>query len=131
MGTEENKRLIRSFYEAGNRGDMDTCLALMDDEVSWTNIGTTKYSGTFEGKQALLGDLLGPVFGQFEGGLASTIDNVVAEGEWVVVQSRGEARTTAGRPYNNTYCHVFQLREGKIVTVTEYFDTQLTAHTLD
>lgn len=131
MGTEENKRLIHSFFEAGNRGDMDTCLALMADEVTWTNIGTTKYSGTFEGKQTLVENLLGPVFGQFEDGLTSTIDNVVAEDDWLVVQSRGEARTTAGRPYNNTYCHVFRLRDGKIVSVTEYFDTQLTAYTLD
>lgn len=131
MGTQEDKRLIRSFYEAGNRGDLDACLALMAEEVTWTNIGTTKYSGTFEGKPALVEGLLGPVFGQFEGGLTSTIDNVVAEGDWVVVQSRGEARTKAGRPYNNTYCHVFRLRGGKIVSVTEYFDTQLTAHTLD
>ncbi len=34
MGTEENKRLIHLFYEAGNRGDTDTCLALMADEVN-------------------------------------------------------------------------------------------------
>lgn len=131
MGTEDNKRVIRSFYEAGNRGDLDACLALMADEVTWTNIGTTKYSGTYEGKQALVEDLLGPVFGQLEGGISSTVDNLVAEGEWVVVQSRGEARTKAGRSYNNTYCHVFRLRDGKIVEVTEYFDTRLTDSTLE
>lgn len=131
MSIENNKRLIRSFYEAGNRGGMDACLALMADDVTWTNIGTTKYSGTYEGKQALVEGLLGPVFGQFAGGLESTVDNVVAEGDWVVVQSRGKATTKQGRPYNNTYCHVFRLRNGKIVSVTEYFDTQLTGETLD
>lgn len=131
MSIEDNKRLIRSFYEAGNRRDMDACLALMADDVTWTNIGTTKYSGTYEGKQALVEDLLGPVFGQFEGGLESTLDNVVAEGDWVVVQSRGKATTKQGRPYNNTYCHVFRIRDGKVVAVTEYFDTEFTAHTLD
>jgi len=32
---------------------------------------------------------------------------------------------TTGRPYNNTYCQVFSVRDGKIRTVTEYMDTAL------
>ncbi len=36
-----------------------------------------------------------------------TIKNVVAEGNCVVVESTGEARTKNGRPYNQTYGDVF------------------------
>jgi hypothetical protein len=43
---------------------------------------------------------------------------------------RGEAETQDGRPYNNSYCHVFKMREGKIREVTEYFDTELTTKIL-
>lgn len=28
-------------------------------------------------------------------------------------------------PYNNTYCHVFTVRDGKIVAAVEYLDTLL------
>ncbi len=45
MGTEENKQIIEEFYEAGDRGDMDACFALLADDIIWTNIGSTKYSG--------------------------------------------------------------------------------------
>jgi uncharacterized protein len=125
MSVAENKRVISAFYEAGNQGDMERCLALLAEEVTWTNIGSTKYSGRFEGKQALIENLLGRVFGQLEAGIFSTIENIIAEGDFVVVQSRGEARTTSGRPYDNQYCHVFRLQEGQILEVTEYLDTQL------
>ena len=130
MTAPANKQVIERFYAAGNSGDLETCLGLMTDDVQWTNIGSTRYSGTFHGKQSLLDELIGPVFSQFQAGLISTIDNVVAEGDCVVVQSRGMAVTREGRPYNNTYCHVFHLRDGLIARVTEYFDTELTAQTL-
>ena len=125
MNLIENKQVIEAFYAAGNRGDLASCLALLADDVVWTNIGTTKYSGSYAGKQALTANLLGPVFGQLKAGIQSAVDNIVAEGDYVVVQSRGMAETRDGRTYNNTYCHVFRLRDAKISEVTEYFDTQL------
>ena len=53
MGIAENKQFVLDFYEAGARGDMDTFFALLADGVTWTNIGTTKFSGTYVGKYAI------------------------------------------------------------------------------
>lgn len=125
MGIAENKQIVQAFYDAGNRGDMDACLALLSDDVRWTNIGSTPFSGTYVGKKDLLERLLGPVFGQLQAGIASTIHNVIAENDYVAVQSSGVATTKDGRPYNNTYCHVFRIAGGRICEVTEYLDTDL------
>jgi uncharacterized protein len=130
VGISENKAVARNFYEAANRGDMDGCLGQLADDVQWTNMGSTKYSGRYVGKTVVVEKLVGPVFGQLKAGIQSTIDNMVAEGDYVVVQVRGEAETKDGRPYNNSYCHVFKMREGKIREVTEYFDTELTSKIL-
>ena len=130
MGLAENKQLVQAFYDAGDRGDMDKCLSYLAEDVKWTNIGSMKYSGVYRGKATLVTKLLQPVFGQLKAGIASTIDNMIAEGDFVAVQLRGKAETTDGRPYNNTYCHVFTIRGGKIVEVTEYLDTQLAASAL-
>jgi ketosteroid isomerase-like protein len=126
MNVEQNKQIVQNFFEAGNRGEMERCMELLADDISWTDIGTTKFSGTYVGKDTLSKDLLGPLFGQLKAGIYSTIENIIAEGPFVVVQSRGAAETTDGKPYNNTYCHVFELRDGKIQAVTEYLDTALT-----
>ena len=130
MTLTTNKQIVQTFYDSANCGDMESCMDQLADDVTWTNIGSTKYSGAFHGKADLVARLLQPVFGQLQAGITSVVDNVVAEGDWVVVQSRGKAETKDGRPYNNTYCHVFRIRSGKIVEVTEYLDTELASAVL-
>ena len=126
MGISENKQVVRRFYDAAARGDMDACFAVLADDVKWTNIGTTKFSGTYTGKQAVLEQLLGPLFAQLKAGIFPTIENLIAEADAVVAQTTGTAETHDGVPYNNSYCQVMRIRQGKIVEVKEYFDTQLT-----
>ena len=125
MGIAENKQVVVEFYEAGARGDMDACFALLADDITWTNIGSTKFSGTYEGKQALAEDLLGPLFGQLKAGISSHIEHLTAEGDTVVAQTSGTAETVDGVPYNNTYCQVIHIRDGQIARVMEYMDTAL------
>lgn len=79
MSTEHNKQLVLDFYAAGARGDMDACFAMLADDITWTNIGSTKLSGTFVGKQALVEQLLGPLFGQLKAGISSEIERLTAE----------------------------------------------------
>ena len=126
MGIAENKQVVLDFYDAGDRGDLDACFALLADDITWTNIGSTKFSGTYVGKQALVEQLLGPLFGELKAGIFSTIENMVAESNFVVAQTTGTAETYDGRPYNNSYCQVIRVQDGKIAEVKEYFDTELT-----
>jgi uncharacterized protein len=125
MSSAENKQIVHAFYDASNQGDMNRCLALMADDIIWNSIGSTRYSGTYAGKESLMANLLGQLFPQLKAGIASTLDNVIAEGDFVVVQLRGQAETINGQPYNNTYCHVFRMRSGLIAEMTEYSDTAL------
>jgi ketosteroid isomerase-like protein len=125
MGTEENKDIVRSFYEAGNGGDMDACFGLIADDIVWTNMGSTRLSGTYRGKQELMEKLLGPLFGSLKAGIRTSIEQLVAEGDIVVALTSGSAETTDGRAYDNRYCQVIRLRDGQFVEVREYFDTAL------
>ena len=124
---KENKRLVRLFYEAGNRGDFDTCFNLIADDIRWTNIGSTRFSGTYHGKKELMEKLLGPLFSRLKSGINSTIERLFADGDFVIALTSGSAETTDGRPYNNQYCQVMRIDGGKIAEVTEYFDTELTS----
>lgn len=125
MSIEKNKQVVLDFYAAGARGDMDACFSLLADDISWTNIGTTKFSGTYEGKQALVERLLGPLFGQLKTGISSEVESLIAEGDVVVAQTSGTAETLDGTPYNNSYCQVIRVKGGKIAAVKEYMDTAL------
>jgi ketosteroid isomerase-like protein len=128
--TTDNKAIARAFYEAANGGELPRSLELLADDVTWTNIGSTLFSGTFTGKQTVMDNLLVRVLGYLQAGIQTTIENVIGEGEYVVVQSRGRAVTRSGEAYDNTYCHVFRIRNRRIVSVTEYMDTELMSRVL-
>jgi ketosteroid isomerase-like protein len=126
LDIEKNKQIVEAFYQAGDRGDMEACLGMLADDIRWTNIGSTRFSGTYVGKRALMEQLLAPLFGSLKAGISSVIENMIAEQDYVVALTSGSAETTDGEPYNNSYCQVMRIRDGKIAEVTEYFDTELT-----
>ena len=125
MSTSHNKNIVQAFYDAGNRGDMETCFELIADDIVWTNIGTTSLSGRYEGKAELQEKLLGPLFGALKAGIGMEVHRLLAEGDYVVAETSGSAETLDGRPYNNSYCWIIRLRGGQFVEVTEYLDTEL------
>lgn len=105
---------------------MEACLDMLADDVRWTNIGSTRFSGTYVGKRALVEQLLGPLSAKLKAGISSVIENMIAEQDYVVALTSGTAETTDGKPYNNSYCQIMRIRDGKVAEVTEYFDTELT-----
>ena len=125
MGAAENKQLIQNMFAELSKGNAEAFLGNMADDVRFTIIGTTKYSGTFNGKQELISKLLGPLSSQLEGGLTITPDNFIADGDYVAMQARGQSKTKTGKSYNNTYCQVFRITNGKVKEVVEYLDTEL------
>jgi ketosteroid isomerase-like protein len=125
MGAAENKQLIQNMFAELSKGNAEAFLGNMADDVKFTIIGTTKYSGTCNGKQELIQKVLAPLTAQLEGGITLTPENFIADGDYVAMQARGKATTKSGKPYNNTYCQVFRIANGKVQEITEYLDTEL------
>jgi hypothetical protein len=125
MGAAENKEFIRGMFAELSKGNSAAFLDAMADDVRFTIIGSSKYSGTFNGKKDLVERLLAPIGAQVEGGMAITPLNLIADGDFVAMQGQGKALSKNGERYDNTYCHVFKIAAGKVVEVTEYLDTEL------
>ncbi|MCM6775356.1 nuclear transport factor 2 family protein [Nocardia sp. CDC159] len=129
MGAENYKQLMQTVFAELAQGRPARLFEIMADDCRWTVIGTTPWSGHHAGRQAI-DDFVEMVDRRFTGRITSTADRFIAEGEYVVVQFHGHATTTEGRPYNNTYCWVCRLIDGKLRQITEYADTQLAMTTL-
>ena len=125
MSANENKEMIRTMFSELGKGNAAAFLGAMSDNVKFNLIGSTKFSGTFNGKEQLTTKVLAPLGAALEGGLVITPDNLIADGEYVAMQSRGKSTAKNGKSYNNTYCHVFRITNGKVIEVTEYLDTEL------
>lgn len=125
MSPQENKKVLEAFVEANNRGDMETSMKLIADDIRWTNMGSTALSGIFEGKAEVGEKLLGPLFSTLKAGIQMQVDLLLAEGDHVVAKMSGIAETLDGRPYNNQYCWIIRIRDGQFAEITEYADTAL------
>ncbi|TDV36637.1 nuclear transport factor 2 family protein [Actinophytocola oryzae] len=130
MGAAEDKESLRYAFDQVAKGDSRPFVDLLAEDVRWTIIGTTAWSGTYAGKQAVLDDLLRPMSRQLRGRTIISAHRFVAEGDLVVVEGRGRNSTVDGVRYHNEYCWVFRLADGLVRELTEYSDTQLMASVL-
>ena len=125
MSITENKELVLGFFADIGKGNIQGALDRMAEDLRFTLIGTTRFSGVCKSRKEFVDRIMAPLGAQLEGPLTITADNLIAEGEFVVVQSHGRSTTRKGVAYDNTYCHVFRIAGGKIGSVTEYLDTEL------
>jgi len=125
MSTIDNKKLMQEIFTGLANRDGTRFTEAMADDFRWINIGANKWSGTFDGKGAVLRDLLGPLRAKLMQRSRTVAQRFFADGDHVFVEARGDNVTRDGKPYNNEYCFVFCLSEGKIKEVKEYSDTAL------
>jgi ketosteroid isomerase-like protein len=130
MNAAENKQLMRNIFSELSKGNGKPFVESMADDFCWTMTGTTKWSKTYSGKQAVVTELLRPLFLQFADQYTNTAHRFIAEDDYVVIECRGKVTTKSGNPYNNTYCFVCRLADGMIRELTEYFDTELVREAL-
>jgi ketosteroid isomerase-like protein len=128
--TESNRWLVEAIFAGLAQSDSRPFVDAMAEDFRWTVTGSTKWSRTYAGKQAVLGELFAPLRKRIRDRVRTHAQRFIADGEYVVVEARGENTTTAGRPYNNRYCFVFRVAGGKLKEVTEYLDTELVTSAL-
>jgi ketosteroid isomerase-like protein len=130
MGAVENKQLFQEIFAGLAVGDGRHFIDSLADDFCWTITGTTAWSGTYRGKEDVRAKLLRPLFEQFANRYTNALHRIVAEGDYVVIECRGKVTTKTGKPYNNTYCWVCRVADGKLTELTEYMDTELVATVL-
>ena len=125
MSAADNKRNMQEIFAEMAKGNGKPFVDAMADDFTWKLLGTTKWSRSYRGKQAVRRELLAPLFAQFADRYINTAHRILADGDCVVVQCEGRVMTKAGKPYNNSYCYVIRMADGKMRELTEYMDTAL------
>lgn len=121
MHIEQNKQIVRDFFEALSNADVDGIVnAYADDGSCWT-AGSFPFSGRFNKAQIAEGTK--GILGLFPDKLKFTIKAMTAEGDRVAVEAESHGRHMSGRLYHNEYHFLFIIRGGKIVELKEYLDT--------
>jgi len=130
MSATENKQLMEKIYAGTANRDGTLFIQSLADDVSWCVTGQNKWSHTFKGKQAVLEDLQGYFQSLLVQRSRTVAHRFIADGDFVVVEARGDNLTKTGVRYDNEYCMVFRLSNGKIVEIREYCDSALVERAL-
>lgn len=120
----DNKRLMQHVFAELAQGNSRPFVEAMVEDFSWIMMGRTAWSRRYDGKQTVIAELFGPLRQCISGRIKTVAHRFIAEEDSVVVLARGDNVTASGQPYCNDYCMVCRLRDGKLVELIEYLDTE-------
>ncbi|WP_257166013.1 nuclear transport factor 2 family protein [Bradyrhizobium sp. SRS-191] len=121
---QSNKQIVQYVFDELANSNPQPLLAQLADDFRFVIMGTGSWSRSYDGKATVLAELFAPLRARL--GRITTIPiRLTAEDDRVVVEARGRNTTNDGAAYNNTYCNVLRLQNGRIVEWIEYCDTLL------
>jgi hypothetical protein len=117
-----NKTIVEASFKAWSDGT-GSPYDLLADNATWTIVGRSAASKTYENKEAFMRDLIRPFNARMREPLKPSIRCICADGDTVIVffDARGTARD--GKPYANTYAWFLELRDGTVVAASAFFDS--------
>jgi ketosteroid isomerase-like protein len=114
MGDEHpNATLFRDLIEAFVAGERDTVQRVLADDITWHAPGTSRFSGAFQGKAAVM-----QRFADMRAAGITTgfeIHDVVANDEHAVALVHLHLAVDDGRRYDQPQVQVVHIRDGKVV----------------
>jgi hypothetical protein len=125
LATERSRAVVLDYVSALDRGDPGELRAMFTSDATWWLSGDLPTSGTWTGPKGIIDDFLAAMMGSLDLSRPVTreVKRVLADGDAVAVEWTTRATTSAGASYENDYAFVFEVREGRISAVREYFDT--------
>jgi uncharacterized protein len=128
----EPKQVLQRYLDALVAADIDTIRDSFAEDAIWTVKADLPIAGPWHGRDQIVDDFLSAVMGErFEAGShIFTFPTMIADGDTIALEWHVSARNAAGEPYENDYCGIFVIRDGKITAVREYLDGRYTAKVL-
>ena len=131
MTTQQNEALVRTFFDAIKKRDIDRAADCVDDGAEWVIVAT---GGVFRGPKSVRQALQDwfPTFPDYNvelTGLIVTEDAACAEyvargtNTGTLTTSLGQLRPT-GRRMELRACDVYRIKNGKFTSAHTYYDEQ-------
>jgi uncharacterized protein len=133
MDSTETRALMDRFHTALGKGDVDTLLEILADDIVWQppeSAPIEPIHGKAAVAQAFGRDIVRQTFDLSQPFELERGDMIV-DGNRAVVQQRIIATAKAtGLPYDNKYCWIYTCADGKIAAMDEYADTMIAARSM-
>ncbi|MFN3513063.1 MAG: nuclear transport factor 2 family protein [Phenylobacterium sp.] len=131
MTQADNKQIVAKAMQDLAAGDSRAFYEAMAEDVVWRPMVGGVWSAVHHGRERARDDLFAPLRRQYASVYTNTATNIFAEGDVVVVEARGAVTLKSGKAYNNRYCFVIEMADGKMREVREYLDSALAEAVLE
>lgn len=119
---DENKAIVQRSFDAWSAGTGSPYDLLAEDAI-WTIAGNSLASKTYPSRAAFIGEVIRPFVARMSVGLKPAIREIYADGNTVIIHFDAAGTAKDGKPYANTYAWFLDLRDGKIVKATAFYDS--------
>jgi ketosteroid isomerase-like protein len=123
-----DEQLVLDFFEVLSSGDLEKLRGFYHDASVWQPMvkdiaGAGRHVG-----MDIIDKFLAPVRGMFAPGDPKVhVRTMFSRDGRVCVESNSTGRTMDGKIYDNDYCWVFEISNGRIDAMREYMDSHYTA----
>ncbi|WP_165845541.1 nuclear transport factor 2 family protein [Streptacidiphilus pinicola] len=129
--TEQSRAVVRAYVDSAESGYADRLERFFAEDATWTLFGELPVSGVWRGREAILTQFMPKAFARMDTTtLRLQVTDMIAEGERVVLEWTSQADARGGLRYDQHCIGVFTVRDGRIVSVREYLDTEHARHVL-
>lgn len=123
------KDIVLNAWKTFSSRDADRIAALFTDDAEWIAPKGNATAAALDHTDHMIGaKQIARFIAQEMHRLFSEIDiafrGVYADGNTVIVEERMRATLPGGKPYENDYCFIFAVADGRIREVREYMDTR-------
>ena len=117
---DEDVEVIRKGYAAFVAGDLAALAAQYAEDATWTVPGNSPYAGTKHGRDAIIAFLV--EVATISGGTYKTTNLALAGVDGRVFALDSSQATRNGKTLNMTGVNVFELKDGLVQSVQQYFE---------
>jgi ketosteroid isomerase-like protein len=123
MSLENNKAVVREFFDAIQRADWAKVRTLMPESGTYTVPELTRASGT-KTREAFIETTATFLHSGNADPFKLTFHRMTAEGDVVCAEVSSQMKLNDGRIYANQYAMLLVIKSGQVISNIEYMNTQ-------
>ena len=125
-----NLELIRATYEGSSEDNGRNLRAALAPDAQWTEAAGFPYAGTYVGADAIVAGVFRRLGTEWTGYRAD-VHTYLADGDRVAAFGVYSGTYNAtGKSMTAPFAHLYQIKDGKVIRMTQYVDTVLVTRAL-
>ncbi|MDQ6787159.1 MAG: nuclear transport factor 2 family protein [Acidobacteriota bacterium] len=118
-----NLELVKNLYQAFAQGDVPSVLALLDENIVWTEAEGFPYGGTYNGHEAVVSNVFMKLATEWDDYRVEPNDFLDADNRIVALGNYSGAYKKTGKSMRAPFAHVWTIENGKATKFVQYTDT--------